>query len=82
LEEDIMLSPDEGGKHMPFPSYICSEELAMLTTALNNHCLAYAIPVGDERDDGARLIMALFGTGLTNADDMKAALIAARGSRP
>ena len=67
---------------MPFLTYLDSEDLDMLTTALNNHCVAYAIPAGVERDDIARLIMVLFGSGITNANDMKDALIASRSVRP
>ncbi|MGX5827166.1 hypothetical protein [Mesorhizobium sp. 43Arga] len=47
---------------MSFPTYIGSEELDMLAKALKNHCLAYAIPAVDERDDVARLIMVHQGT--------------------
>ncbi len=52
----------------------------MLTTALNDHCRANDIPDGPERDDVARLIMVLFNNGMTNAEDLRAALDAAQDS--
>ncbi|RWA60735.1 hypothetical protein [Mesorhizobium sp.] len=63
---------------MRFPTYISSEDLDMLTAALNDHCRAYRISASAERDEVARLIMVLFDSGIDNADDMKAALTATR----
>ncbi|RWA62384.1 hypothetical protein EN836_27950 [Mesorhizobium sp. M1C.F.Ca.ET.193.01.1.1] len=63
---------------MRLPTYISSEDLDMLAAALNDHCQAWRIPVGAEREEVARLIMVLFDSGIDDPDDMKAALIAAR----
>ncbi|RWA76059.1 hypothetical protein [Mesorhizobium sp.] len=63
---------------MPFPAYLGSDDLDMLTQALKDHCDAYGISADAERDDVARLVMVLFVSGINDVDDMKAALVASR----
>lgn len=63
---------------MGSPTYLSSDDLDMLTEAFKNHCRAYGISAGPERDDVARLMMLFFISGIDDGGDMKAALVASR----
>ena len=52
-----------------------SEQLTILTMALDDHCRANGIdPSSKEREDVGRLIMSLFGNGAHSAEELMAAL--------
>lgn len=77
-EGDVLHAPPGEEYAVPFPAYLSSDDLDMLTQALKDHCDAYGISADAERDDIARLVMVLFVSGINDVDDMKAALVASR----
>ena len=59
---------------MPFNGIANSAQLTILTKALNDHCLAFHISDESDRDMIARLVMSLFSSGVTSAEELKAGL--------
>ncbi len=51
-----------------------SEQMAILTKAMNDHCLAFGISDESEREMIAVLVMSLFNNGATTAEGLKAGL--------
>jgi lysyl-tRNA synthetase class II len=51
-----------------------SEQLTILTKALNDHCSAFGIADESEREMIAMLVMSLFNNGATSAEELKARL--------
>ncbi|MFD1982593.1 hypothetical protein ACFSOZ_07860 [Mesorhizobium newzealandense] len=51
------------------------DQLAMLTTILEEHCQSHGIPADSlDRENLATRIMTLFTSGITRIDDLKQAL--------
>lgn len=63
---------------MPFPTYVGSDDLNMLAEAFRSHCETYDVRADADRENVALLIMQLFVSGVEDADELKAALIASR----
>lgn len=59
---------------MPFSGVVDAEQLAMLTKALNEHCIERGVQSEQERENIAYRVMALFVAGATSAEALKAAL--------
>ncbi|UVK47535.1 hypothetical protein BPNPMPFG_003321 [Mesorhizobium sp. AR07] len=54
---------------MLFTGIADSEQLTILTKALNDHCLACGIANESEREMIAMLVMSLFNNGATSAEE-------------
>jgi ABC-type amino acid transport system permease subunit len=59
---------------MLFNGIADSEQMAILTKALNDHCLAFGISDESEREMIAVLVMSLFNNGAISAEELKAGL--------
>ena len=59
---------------MLFNGIADSEQLTILTKALNDHCVAFRITDESEREMIAMLVMSLFNNGATSAEELKARL--------
>lgn len=60
---------------MPLSGIVDSEQLKLLTTALDEYCRDNDIgPNSPERTDAGQIIIALFSNGAQNAEDLKTAL--------
>ncbi|MCX2722618.1 hypothetical protein [Roseibium salinum] len=59
---------------MPLTAVVEPEELKKLTKVLDDYCLERNIPAGDGRDNVAYRILGLYKNGVTDAENLKAAL--------
>jgi hypothetical protein len=67
----------EGVRRMSFNGIADSEQLAMLTTVLDDYCQEAGLAPGTHaRDRAGRVLMALYCNGSTTAQELPAALVA------
>lgn len=61
---------------MPFSGIVEPEQLTILTVAVEHQCLQAGIdPASPEREEIARLVMALFTNGAATIEELKLALL-------
>ncbi|MFI0847340.1 hypothetical protein [Mesorhizobium sp. IMUNJ 23232] len=75
MKESITLSPDQGRGVMPFRNIVDAEQLATLTTILDDYCEQAGIEGSHPaRERLAIRLIALFTGGIDNPDDIRMAL--------
>ncbi len=81
LEEFIALSPSNGRKLMSFKGTANPEQLALLRTALSEHCTEFGIDASNAtlRDSIAERMFFLFQSGANSLEELKLALRGDRG---
>ena len=68
-------SPELGMRPMPFSGVADPDQLRVLTEALESYCREAGVEPGTKaHDDAARLVMSLFSTGASTAEELSSAL--------
>jgi hypothetical protein len=63
---------------MPFTRYADSDQMQILTAALEKHCQEFGIEDGEEHDSLAKLVMTFYHGGISSIEGLTKALAATR----
>ena len=63
---------------MPFNRYADSDQMQILTAALEKHCQEFGIEDGEEHDSLAKLVMTFYHGGISSIEGLTKALAATR----
>ena len=63
---------------MPFTRYADSDQMQILTAALEKHCQEFGIEDGEEHDSLAKFVMTFYHGGISSIEGLTKALAATR----